>query len=126
MKLLGHSSPEMTLLYAELTQTDLQREFRAARSQPPTSPAASQNCNHDRERAKTPDLPSTLHALHVAQHVLRSFGARGPALTAINAACTGVAPAIEEQSHQSRLPGKRLNKQVLAFQAVKVSRHVQG
>jgi hypothetical protein len=27
MKLLGHSSPEMTLLYAEFTQTDLQREF---------------------------------------------------------------------------------------------------
>src|SRR6185369_5972866 len=30
MKLLGHSSPEMTLLYAEFTQTDLQREFHSA------------------------------------------------------------------------------------------------
>ena len=30
MNLLGHSTPKMTLLYAEFTQTDLQREFRAA------------------------------------------------------------------------------------------------
>jgi site-specific recombinase XerD len=34
MNLLGHSTPKMTLLYAEFTQTDLQREFRAARSKP--------------------------------------------------------------------------------------------
>jgi len=34
MNLLGHSRPKMILLYAEFTQTDLQREFRAARSQP--------------------------------------------------------------------------------------------
>src|ERR1700686_5707196 len=30
MKLLGHSTPKMTLLYAEITQTDLQRELGAA------------------------------------------------------------------------------------------------
>jgi integrase len=34
MKLLGHTSPEMTILYAEFTQNDLQREFRAVRAQP--------------------------------------------------------------------------------------------
>src|SRR5499425_2174425 len=34
MKLLGHTSPEMTLLYLDIALTDLQREFRAARSQP--------------------------------------------------------------------------------------------
>ena len=69
MKLLGHPSPEMTMLYAEFTQTDLQREFRAARSQP----------RHLSRRRKPPlasllaDLPSTLHALQVAQHVLEMF-----------------------------------------------------
>jgi integrase len=46
MKLLGHTSPEMTLRYVDVTLTDLQREFQLARSkprhlapQPKTSPA---------------------------------------------------------------------------------------
>jgi hypothetical protein len=34
MKLLGHSSPDMTMLYLEIVLTDLQREFHLARSQP--------------------------------------------------------------------------------------------
>jgi len=34
MKLLGHTSPEMTLLYVEVALTDLQREFQQARAQP--------------------------------------------------------------------------------------------
>lgn len=34
MKLLGHASPEMTMLYLDIALTDLQREFHAARSQP--------------------------------------------------------------------------------------------
>ena len=42
MKLLGHASPEMTLLYLEITQPDLQREYHLARSHPrhllPTPP----------------------------------------------------------------------------------------
>ena len=68
MKLLGHSSPEMTLLYAEFTQTDLQREFLAARSQPrhllppPKAPTGLQA-----------DLTSTLQAVQVTQHVLEMF-----------------------------------------------------
>jgi hypothetical protein len=72
MKLLVHSSPEMTMLYAEFTQTDLQREFRAARSQPrhllpPPRTATTNTMGHD------PDLSSTLHALQVTQHVLEMF-----------------------------------------------------
>jgi integrase len=34
MKLLGHTSPEMTMLYVELVLNDLQREFQLARSKP--------------------------------------------------------------------------------------------
>ena len=71
MKLLGRSSPKMTLLYAEFTQTDVQREFRAARSQPrhlvppPTTATSAIGLK--------PDLTSTLHALQVAQHVMEMF-----------------------------------------------------
>jgi Phage integrase family len=71
MNLLGHSTPKMTLLYAEFTQTDLQREFRAARSQPrhlvPPARAATSTIGLQ------PDLTSTLQALQVAQHVLEMF-----------------------------------------------------
>jgi integrase len=71
MNLLGHSTPKMTLLYAEFTQTDLQREFRAARSQPrhlaPPPRTATSTIG------LKPDLTSTLHALQVAQHVLEMF-----------------------------------------------------
>ncbi|HEX8799898.1 MAG TPA: tyrosine-type recombinase/integrase [Terriglobales bacterium] len=34
MKLLGHTSPAMTMHYVDVTLTDLQREFQLARSQP--------------------------------------------------------------------------------------------
>ena len=71
MNLLGHSKPKMTLLYSEFTQTDLQREFRAARSQPrhlvPPPKAATSSIG------LKPDLTSTLHALQVAQHVMEMF-----------------------------------------------------
>ena len=68
MKLLGHSSAKMTLLYAEFTQTDLQREFRAARSQPrhllPPPKAVI---------GLQADLTGTLQAVQVTQHVLEMF-----------------------------------------------------
>ena len=71
MNLLGHSTPKMTLLYSEFTQTDLQREFRAARSQPrhlvPPPRAAASTIG------LKPDLISTLHALQVAHHVMEMF-----------------------------------------------------
>jgi len=70
MKLLGHSSPEMTMLYAEFTQNDLQREFRAVRSQPrhllPLPGTALPT-------AVQADLPSALHAVQAAQHILEMF-----------------------------------------------------
>jgi hypothetical protein len=34
MKLLGHTSPRMTMCYVDVTLTDLQREFQLARSKP--------------------------------------------------------------------------------------------
>src|SRR5437660_11845044 len=34
MKLLGHTSPEMTMRYLDVVLTDLQREFELARSKP--------------------------------------------------------------------------------------------
>ena len=34
MKLLGHTSPDMTMHYVDVTLIDLQREFQLARSQP--------------------------------------------------------------------------------------------
>jgi site-specific recombinase XerD len=34
MKLLGHTDPEMTMRYVDVTGNDLQREFHLARSQP--------------------------------------------------------------------------------------------
>lgn len=71
MNLLGHSTPKMTLLYSEFTQTDLQREFRAALSQPrhlaPPPRAATSTIG------LKPDLTSTLHAIQVAQHVMEMF-----------------------------------------------------
>ncbi len=71
MNLFGHSTPKMTLLYAEFTHTDLQREFRAARSQPrhlvPPPRTATSTIG------LKPDLTSTLHALQVAQHVMKMF-----------------------------------------------------
>ena len=49
MKLLGHHNANMTLLYVEVTQQDLQREFHAARLQP-------------RHRAPVPPLVEERHS----------------------------------------------------------------
>lgn len=70
MKLLGHTSPEMTMLYAEFTQNDLQREFRAARSQPRHLLPPPKATATTTVRA---DLPGALHAVQAAQHVLEMF-----------------------------------------------------
>jgi site-specific recombinase XerD len=70
MKLLGHKSPHMTLEYLEITQQDLQREFRLALSHPrhlapsPTISAGSST------RA---DPSNLLDSLTVAQHVLEMY-----------------------------------------------------
>lgn len=71
MKLLGHATAKMTLLYAEFTQADLQREWSIARAQPrhlaPPPRVA------DSAIALQADLASVIHALHVAQHALEMF-----------------------------------------------------
>ncbi len=70
MELLGHASPDMTLLYLEITQPDLQREYHLARSQPRhlvPSPRAQASAS---SRA---DLPGLLDSLDTAQHVLEMF-----------------------------------------------------
>jgi site-specific recombinase XerD len=71
MKLLGHKSPRMTLSYLEITQQDLQREYRLARSHPrhlappPRVPASASP-----HRA---DLTTFIDSLRAAQHVLEMF-----------------------------------------------------
>jgi len=51
MKLLGHHNANMTLLYVEVNQQDLQREYQAARLQPrhqvPVPPALRQDIGQD-------------------------------------------------------------------------------
>ena len=47
MKVLGHASPEMTMVHLDLALTDLQREFELARTRslhvapPPRTPSSS-------------------------------------------------------------------------------------
>jgi site-specific recombinase XerD len=69
MKLLGHTSPAMTMRYLDVALTDLQREFQLARSQP-------------RHLAPQPNVPSArirvglqgvIDSLLAAQHVLEMF-----------------------------------------------------
>jgi integrase len=70
MKLLGHTSPEMTMLYAEFTQTDLQREFHTVQTQPRHLPPPPKVASSLTVQA---DFPGALHALQSAQHVLEMF-----------------------------------------------------
>lgn len=69
MKLLGHTSAEMTMLYLEVTLSDLQHEFDLARAQPrhlapqPKTSAASLRAG----------LAGVIDALLSAQHVLEMF-----------------------------------------------------
>jgi integrase len=69
MKLLGHTSPEMTMQYLDVALTDLQREFELARQKPryriPQSsvPSASRRAG----------LVGVLDSLLAAQHVLEMF-----------------------------------------------------
>jgi integrase len=68
MKLLGHTTPGMTLLYLEITQVDLQREYNLARSHPrhlvpvPRTPLYTSS-----PRA---DLVCLVESLRAAQHIL--------------------------------------------------------
>jgi integrase len=69
MKLLGHASPEMTMLYIDIALTDLQREFHAARSEPrhlapqPKTQVASAGAG----------LEGVVDSLLTTQHLLEMF-----------------------------------------------------
>ncbi|PYT29414.1 MAG: hypothetical protein DMG57_11775 [Acidobacteria bacterium] len=64
MKLLGHKSPHMTLQYLEVTQLDLQREYRLARSHPRhLTPPTHEHCSL-LFRALTSPVCSTPSRLH--------------------------------------------------------------
>ena len=69
MKLLGHTSPEMTMRYLDVALTDLQREFQLARSRP----------RHLVPQPKVPlarlrsGLDGVVDSLLAAQHVLEMF-----------------------------------------------------
>jgi hypothetical protein len=69
MKLLGHASPEMTMVYLDIQLTDLQREFDLAHSRPrhtappPRSPASTTRDG----------LAGVLDALLTAQHVVEMY-----------------------------------------------------
>jgi hypothetical protein len=67
LKLLGHTSPEMTMQYLDVTLNDLQRAFDLARSKP----------RHLVPDPKTPliraGLDGLIDSLLAAQHVLEMF-----------------------------------------------------
>src|ERR1700746_708154 len=69
MKLLGHTSPEMTMRYLDVALTDLQREYQLARSRP----------RHLVPQPKVPSarirsgLDGVVDSLLAAQHVLEMF-----------------------------------------------------
>lgn len=69
MKLLGHTDPEMTMRYIDVTSNDLQREFQLARSQP----------RHLIPQPKTPTISPRLgwdgvtDSLLFAQHAMEMF-----------------------------------------------------
>jgi integrase len=78
MKLLGHSSSDMTMLYVDIALTDLQREFHQARSQPrhlvppPKTSAVSIRLGLDGV------IDSVLVVQHLLEMFRRSLSADGP------------------------------------------------
>ena len=69
MKLLGHADPDMTMRYAEVTLTDLQREFHLARSHP--RHLVPQPKMHS-ARLRT-GLDGVIDSLLTTQHVLEMY-----------------------------------------------------
>lgn len=69
MKLLGHTSPRMTMVYLDIALTDLQREFDLACSHPRHVPPPPRSpCSLSR-----PGLTGILDALLTAQHVVEMY-----------------------------------------------------
>jgi integrase len=73
MKLLGHASPDMTMLYIEVALNDLQREFQQARSKPRClipQPKASLAPIRTGLDGVIDSLQSTQHALEMFRQAL--------------------------------------------------------
>ncbi len=69
MKLLGHTSPEITMLYVEVALVDLQREFQRARSKPRhLAPQPTTSLTILRT-----GLDGVIDSLRAAQHALEMF-----------------------------------------------------
>jgi len=69
MKLLGHTSPEMTIRYLDIVSTDVQREFEMARSRPRhLAPPPKAHALSPRA-----DLDGVLDSLRTTQHVMEMF-----------------------------------------------------
>ena len=69
MKLLGHTSPEMTMLYVEVALVDLHREFQLARSKPRhLAPQPTTSLTILRT-----GLEGVIDSLRAAQHALEMF-----------------------------------------------------
>jgi len=69
MKLLGHTDPEMTMRYVDVTGNDLQREFHVARSRP-RHLAPPPRINNPALRA---GLDGVIDSLLAVQHTLEMF-----------------------------------------------------
>src|SRR5262245_13575033 len=70
MKLLGHTSPEMTMRYVEIVQSDLQREFHLARSQPRHLAPRPRSAPAD---VLATGLEGVIEAFRTAQHVFQMY-----------------------------------------------------
>jgi hypothetical protein len=95
MKLLGHTSPEMTMRYLDVALTDRQREFQRARSQP----------RHLVPQPKVPiarlrrGVDGMLDSLLVAQHVLEMFHRalpKGPSRECLDRLCNRLTKIVSE------------------------------
>jgi hypothetical protein len=69
MKLLGHTSPEMTMLYLDVVLSDLQRELHRAHEHP--RHLAPQPASHS--PSSRAGLDGVIDALLAAQHVMEMF-----------------------------------------------------
>ena len=102
MKLLGHTSPEMTMRYLDVALTDLQREFQLARAQPrhlipqPKMPSA---------RIRS-GLGGVIDSLLAAQHVLEMFRRalpHGPSRSCLDRLSNRLTKILSE-AHKLRTP----------------------
>jgi hypothetical protein len=79
MKLLGHTSPRMTMRYVDVTLTDLQREFELARAKPrhlAPQPKTSRTPVHSGIDGLIDSLLATQHAMEMFSRSVPSGPAR--------------------------------------------------